>query len=134
MIAFNNFNQADDNFIAINPRLLRIHSLYGYDYRVRSISQDDISSAFKVANASMTSLFGGITLGTSITRLPFLVMTSKQDHSLMSDDLLELSRKIGLRRTIIQVEFAEHDMIASYDEEKSNETLLHMIAWLRSQR
>lgn len=124
---------SDDNFIAINPRLLRIHSLYGYDYRVRSISQEDISSAFKVANASMTSLFSGIPLGSSITHLPFLVMTSKQDHSLMSDDLLELSRKIGLRRTIIQLEFAEHDMIASYDEEKSIESLAHMLAWLRSQ-
>ena len=65
------------------------------------------------------------------TMKPFLVLCSPQDDLLVAEDVEASSRRLGPNRTLVEVPFACHDTLGSFDEDVAATVAEHVTLFLR---
>ena len=92
----------------------------------------NITAGFKQCAKKMISDLEGTDAHNPYTHAPFLVMSSRQDRYISDRKLLRLSNKIGPMGTLLQIQHAEHDLLCSFDMEKTRECIDYMTSWLKN--
>jgi len=116
----------------LNTWQMRVHSFYDFDPRIQTLYQLNITAGWMAAATKVHNEIQNCPFIKPYTQKPFLVLTSRHDKCLKDDEIMDFSRRIGPRKSLIQMEWAEHDVIGSYDRNKVIEAMNYITAWLTS--
>jgi hypothetical protein len=116
----------------MNTSQLRKHAVYSFDTDTQSLYCLRVADDWMAACARMHRAVQERSMCAPITRKPFLVLASRTAQCLTSAQLMEYSKRIGPCRTVVQMSFANHDCVSSYDREKVDEAIGYVKTWLKA--
>ena len=109
-----------------------LHCMYDFDPKIKMIYFSNYTFGWSAACLAVQDQIKHTPKDRPITYKPYLVLTSQQDDAVDDTDVIHFSSKIGPLRTLIQVPWANHDVLASSDLKKVTECLGYIKKWLNT--
>lgn len=116
----------------LNPSQFRYHSLCEYDTNTKALYNLNItigwSKTIRIAHQAILHT----PFDDPVTKKPYLLLSSKHDKIVNDYDLIKFSERMGPSRTFIQLQYAEHDIFASFEKDKVDEAISYVLSWLKT--
>jgi len=110
----------------------RVWSAHQFDLETQAVYQTDLTFEFIAAVTRQQAELLSFLKKTPLTQKPILVMTGCHDKCLVSTEIDDISRKIGPNITFVEMQWVDHDILASSTKEKCQEGITIAINWLQN--